>query len=174
LPRSQNRIGHLSTPPSPSTMSRLTHHSQTILDTPRQTRRPASIAELAQHARDDLDIDDRELKFHLRNAEKYRRTGKELVSSGNLEAAFVEFAKAASLVLETLPAHRDYRALLSREQRHNLSLVRAPFARSQFKGCNMFASVAFNAPSVALSKLNVKSPHRNLSSTRSLFILTPE
>jgi hypothetical protein len=92
--------------------------------TPRAYRRPASIAELAHRAQDGLYEDHRDLKYHLRNAEKFRRTAKELLKAGDLEAAFVEYAKAATLVLEKLPTHRDYQTVLTSEQRHNLGLVR--------------------------------------------------
>jgi len=91
--------------------------------TPRPYRRPASIAELAHRAQEGLYDERRDLKHYLRNAEKYRRTAKELLRAGDLEAAFVEFAKAATLVLEKLPTHRDYHNLLNSEQRHNLGLV---------------------------------------------------
>jgi hypothetical protein len=106
-------------------MSSSTTYAQiNVQRTPRATRRPASIAELAQSAKDDNYDERRELKYHLRNAEKYRRTAKELVKVGDLENAFVEFAKAATLVLEKLPVHRDYHAVLTTEQRQNLALVR--------------------------------------------------
>jgi USP8 dimerisation domain len=100
-------------------------HSQgSINRTPRPSRRPASIEELAERAKDDHYDGRRDLKYHLRNADKFRRTAKELVKAGDLEAAFVEFAKAATLVLEKLPYHRDYHSVLTAEQRHNLALVR--------------------------------------------------
>ena len=99
------------------------YHQNQLQRTPRATRRPASIAELAQRAKDDSYDDRRELKYHLRNAEKYRRTAKELVKAGDLETAFVEFAKASTLVLEKIPTHRDYHGMLTSEQRRNLALV---------------------------------------------------
>ena len=91
--------------------------------TPRPYRRPASIEELAARAQNGLYDDRRDLKHHLRTAEKNRRTAKELHKMGDLEAAFVEYAKAATLVLEKLPSHRDYSSL-TKEQQRNLSLVR--------------------------------------------------
>jgi hypothetical protein len=59
----------------------------------------------------------------LRSAERHRKAGKEYAKGGDLEAAFVEFAKAATLVLEKLPTHKDYLTVLTAEQRHNLGLV---------------------------------------------------
>jgi STAM-binding protein len=102
------------------------HPQGSVQRTPRPKRRPASIAELAQRAKDDAYDERREIKQHLRDAEKYRRTAKELVKAGDLETAFVEFAKAATLVLEKLPTHRDYLTTLNKEQRSNLALVSTP------------------------------------------------
>lgn len=91
------------------------------------SRRPATIAELAERALDNLWDESKELKYYLRVAEKYRRDGKDFVQKGDLESAFVEFARAATLVLEKLPSHRDYHTLLNAAQRHNLGLVSIPF-----------------------------------------------
>ncbi|KAJ2929557.1 hypothetical protein H1R20_g7545, partial [Candolleomyces eurysporus] len=85
-------------------------------------RRPATIPELAERALIDLSDDKAKLKDYLRIAEKYRKEGKELIKQGDLEAAFVLLAKAATLVLEKLPKHRDYYSLLNDEQQNNLAL----------------------------------------------------
>jgi STAM-binding protein len=87
-------------------------------------RRPASIAELAEMAMLDLWDDTKDFKHYLRMAEKYRKEGKECAKKGDLEGAFVELARAATLVLEKLPMHRDYNGMLNANQRQNLSLVR--------------------------------------------------
>jgi hypothetical protein len=89
-----------------------------------QSKRPASIAELAERALDNLWDENKDLKHYLRVAEKYRRDGKEFVRTGDLENGFVQFARAATLVLEKLPLHRDYYTLLKPAQRQNLGLVR--------------------------------------------------
>jgi hypothetical protein len=86
-------------------------------------RRPASIAELARRSQEDLYDETKGFRHYLRQAEKYRCTAKELLQEGDLEAAFVDFAKAATLVVEKLPTHRDYFTVLTSEQRHNLGLV---------------------------------------------------
>jgi len=86
-------------------------------------KRPSSIAELAQRATDDKYDDSKDFKFYLRLAEKYRREGKECAKRGDLEGAFVELARAATLVLEKLPLHKDYYVVLNANQRHNLGLV---------------------------------------------------
>ncbi|KAF6745469.1 hypothetical protein DFP72DRAFT_781829, partial [Ephemerocybe angulata] len=83
---------------------------------------PATIPELAERALDNLWDDRSNLKHFLRTAERYRREGKELAKQGDIEAAFVRLAKAATLVLEKLPTHRDYNTLLSVEQQNNLAL----------------------------------------------------
>ena len=88
-----------------------------------QSKRPASIAELAERALDNLWDENKDLKHYLRVAEKYRREGKEFVRTGDLENAFVQFARAATLVLEKLPLHRDYYTVLKPAQRHDLGLV---------------------------------------------------
>ncbi|TFK28275.1 hypothetical protein FA15DRAFT_665497 [Coprinopsis marcescibilis] len=88
----------------------------------RRTRRPASIAELAEKALDTTWDERRELKHYLRIAEKYSKEGKELAKQGDLETAFILLAKAATLVLEKLPTHRNYQKQLNQSQRNNLSL----------------------------------------------------
>lgn len=85
--------------------------------------RPATIQELAELARDDPWDDRTNLKHFLRTAEKYRKEGKELARQGDVEAAFVYLAKAATLVLDKLPTHREYHNLLNSDQQRNLSLV---------------------------------------------------
>lgn len=89
---------------------------------PNPRTRPSSIHELAEEALDNPWDPSKELKAHLRQAEKTRLAGKDFKASGDLESAFVEFARAATLVLEKLPQHRDYNTLLNKQQRHNLSL----------------------------------------------------
>ncbi|KAL1740004.1 hypothetical protein HDZ31DRAFT_68373 [Schizophyllum fasciatum] len=85
-------------------------------------RRPASIGELAERALENLWDDRRELKYYLRLAEKYRKEGKEAAMAGDTESAFVAFARAATLVLDKLPTHRDYKTVLNDKHRHNLGL----------------------------------------------------
>ena len=87
-------------------------------------KRPASIAELAEMAMLDLWDDTKDFKHYLRMAEKYRKEGKDCARKGDLEGAFVALARAATLVLEKLPMHRDYNGMLNANQRQNLSLVR--------------------------------------------------
>ena len=88
------------------------------------SRKPATIAALAERALEDIWDERKELKHFLRIAERSRKEGKEYVKHGDLENAFVSFARAATLVLEKLPTHRDYKKLLSESQRQNLTLVR--------------------------------------------------
>ena len=91
---------------------------------PQASSRPHSIAELAERAKQTLGEDARPFKAWLRIAENARRGAKSLYEQGDLESAFVEYAKAATIVLEKIPAHPDYRVLLSTTQRHNMGLVR--------------------------------------------------
>jgi STAM-binding protein len=79
--------------------------------------------DLAERARGDFWDPSRELKYWLRVAQKYRNEAKDLVARGLLEDAFVAFARAATIVLDRLPTHRDYNQLLTSQQRANLALV---------------------------------------------------
>ncbi|KAI0089456.1 hypothetical protein BDY19DRAFT_942423 [Irpex rosettiformis] len=84
--------------------------------------RPRSIAELAADANEGLWEPSRPLKHWLRTAEKARKTGNSYVEAGDYELAFIEYARAATLVLEKLPTHREYQTLLTANQRANLGL----------------------------------------------------
>ncbi|KAI0922657.1 hypothetical protein AcV5_009571 [Taiwanofungus camphoratus] len=84
--------------------------------------RPLSITELAIIAQENLWDPSKGLKHWLRTAEKARRTGDVLSEDGDYERAFVELARAATIVLEKLPMHRDYTVLLNAEQRNNLAM----------------------------------------------------
>ncbi|KAF5373417.1 hypothetical protein D9615_009472 [Tricholomella constricta] len=84
--------------------------------------KPATIAQLADTALDNLWDETRDLKHYLRTAEKYRKLARQHIMDGDLENAFVMFAKAATLVLEKIPTHRDFTTLLTGAQRHNLTL----------------------------------------------------
>jgi hypothetical protein len=85
--------------------------------------RPHSIAGLAERAKQILGEDPRPFKAWLRISENARRDAKSFQEQGDLESAFVEYAKAAMIVLEKIPAHPDYCVLLSTTQRHNVGLV---------------------------------------------------
>jgi len=88
-----------------------------------QTSRPHSIPELADRAKQILGDDQRPLNAWLRIAERAHRDAKSYQEQGDLESAFVEYAKAATILREKIPTHPDYMVLLSRRQRHNMSLV---------------------------------------------------
>lgn len=85
--------------------------------------RPATIAELAAKAQENLWDPNKPLKHWLRAAEKSRRTAEAYVESGDYERGFIEFARAATIVLEKLPYHREYSTLLNPDQRQNLGMV---------------------------------------------------
>jgi len=67
--------------------------------------------------------DKKDMKYHLRMAEKYSKEGKQFAKEGQLENAFMAYARAATLILERLPYHRDYQKILTPTQRHYMSLV---------------------------------------------------
>ncbi|KAJ7088887.1 hypothetical protein B0H15DRAFT_758000, partial [Mycena belliarum] len=86
--------------------------------------RPATISELAAVAQSDPDASpssNLELKHYLRRAETHRRAGQALAS--DLERAFIEYAQAATLIVEKIPSHRDFASGLTAEQRSNLTAV---------------------------------------------------
>ncbi|KAH9929115.1 uncharacterized protein BXZ73DRAFT_78251 [Epithele typhae] len=107
-------------------MSSAAHPAPTAGSGPSSSRttqyRPATIAELANQAQE-YDFDESlGLKHWLRSAEKARRSAERLVHEQQYEAAFIEYAKAATIVLERLPKHREYGQLLSADQRQNLGM----------------------------------------------------
>jgi STAM-binding protein len=87
------------------------------------TSPPRSITELAEIAKQSLGDDARPFKTWLRIAENARRDAKSFHEQGDVESAFIEYARAATIVLEKIPAHPDYRVVLSTTQRHNMGLV---------------------------------------------------
>ncbi|KAG6844161.1 hypothetical protein H0H87_009369, partial [Tephrocybe sp. NHM501043] len=107
--------------------------------------RPPTITTLATIALSDLWDPSKELKYYLRIAERLRKDANVLYASANstpnsspidreherqrewereekLEQAFVKYARAATLVMERLPEHRDYEKVLTKDQRSNLTL----------------------------------------------------
>ena len=93
---------------------------------PQGTSQPHSIAELAERAKQillALDIAPRPLNYWLQIADYDRRDAKSFQEQGDLESAFVEYTKAATIVLNKIPAHPDYRVALSSTKRHDMDLV---------------------------------------------------
>lgn len=93
--------------------------------------RPATIAELADKSREDLWDPNKHLKHWLRTAELARKSGKQLAESGDYERSFVQLARAATIILEKMPTHKDYHTLLTSNQRNNLVLV-SPLSAAPF------------------------------------------
>jgi hypothetical protein len=89
-----------------------------------QQRRPPRISELSERALDNIYDENKPLKHYLKAAERYRRDAWDYNSKGDLENAFIYFARVATLALEYLPTHREYYTLLTQTQRSNLILVR--------------------------------------------------
>ncbi|EJD01861.1 uncharacterized protein FOMMEDRAFT_20646, partial [Fomitiporia mediterranea MF3/22] len=82
-------------------------------------KRPASIQELAQRAEINWDAS-KDFKFWLKVAERARHAGQDHDLHGDLENAFVEYARAATLILDKIPTHRDYHTRLDQIQRDTL------------------------------------------------------
>lgn len=78
---------------------------------------------MAERARVDWDSS-KTLKFWLKAAQLARNKGKDLVNGEDIEGAFVEYAKAATIALEMIPTHSEYNVSLNISQRSNLDQVR--------------------------------------------------
>ena len=85
--------------------------------------RPSSINELVERAFTNLWDPTKDFKHWLRVAERSRNTGREYADMGDLENAFVEYAKAATLILDKMPSHGEYSKRLNSAQKESLSLV---------------------------------------------------
>lgn len=105
--------------------------------------RPATIVELERFAQADPDAvapSMMDIMYYLGRTEAHRRAGWELASGAgagpthrnprgsldagkDMEEAFVEYARAATLIRETIPGHRDYATVLNVEQRAILAEV---------------------------------------------------
>jgi hypothetical protein len=105
--------------------------------------RPATIAELADKSREDLWDPNRHLKHWLRTAELARKSGKQYADSGDYERSFIQLARAASIILEKMPTHKDYHTLLTSSQRNNLVLVSLYLLLSQQGSISHFRSRRF-------------------------------
>ncbi|KAG0695040.1 hypothetical protein DFH29DRAFT_985061 [Suillus ampliporus] len=86
------------------------------------SRRPSTIAELSERALSNLWDPSKGLKQWLKKADGFRKAGRAYTEAGELEEAFMEYAKSATIILEKLPMHKEYYTLLSPTQRHNLGL----------------------------------------------------
>jgi len=87
------------------------------------SRRPLTVAELSERALYNLWDPSKGLKQWLKKADGYRKAGRAHAEALELEEAFMEYAKSATIILEKLPMHKEYYTLLSPTQRHNLGLV---------------------------------------------------
>ncbi|KAJ7814468.1 hypothetical protein B0H13DRAFT_1508242, partial [Mycena leptocephala] len=84
---------------------------------------PAMISELAAKTSSSNSNANVDLKNLLRRAEGHRWTGGVTDIGLDLERAFIEYARAATLIVETVPGHREYGKGLNAEQRANLKAV---------------------------------------------------
>ncbi|XP_006455066.1 hypothetical protein AGABI2DRAFT_121015 [Agaricus bisporus var. bisporus H97] len=102
--------------------SRQTQNTQAPAQHPRRrTHRPASISELKQKALSvELDLT-QEFKRCLKETEMWRNKGRDYLEKGDLERAFMLFARSATMALDTLPLHPQYMTNLKEHQRQNLS-----------------------------------------------------
>ena len=127
IARTGSKDSNSSGQPSPRRDGRDSHANREKREVwdPRVERknRPATIAELADKSREDLSDTSKHLKHWLRIAELARKSGKQYAENGDYERSFIHLARAATIILEGMPAHKDYKALLTESQRTNLVLV---------------------------------------------------
>jgi len=114
-------------------------------------RRPLTVAELSERALHNLWDPSKGLKQWLKKADGFRKAGRAHAEAGELEEAFMEYAKSATIILEKLPMHKEYYTLLSPTQRHNLGLVSnlvlasylIPFVDPQLRALFIFPKINF-------------------------------
>ncbi|KAG8986260.1 hypothetical protein FRB94_004472 [Tulasnella sp. JGI-2019a] len=82
--------------------------------------RPRTIQELASLATTETYDPSRSLKDSLRAADALRQQGKVAMQNGDLESAFVNTARAVTIIVEKIPKHPDYLKLTS-QQKQNLA-----------------------------------------------------
>lgn len=80
------------------------------------SRRPFSIAELAARSRPTGYDASKSLKDLLRIATAQRDAGDAAKTAGDVEGAFIHYAKASTLMLEELPTHPRFGELTSSQK----------------------------------------------------------
>lgn len=90
---------------------------------PDHNYRPATISELAERSKQNLWDPSKPLKHWLRTAETHKRAAQAAEDNRDLENAFLEYVKAATIVVDKIPSHSEYHTVLNSLQRKNLGLV---------------------------------------------------
>lgn len=78
-----------------------------------QNYRPATISELAERGKQNLWDPSKPLKHWLRTAEAHKRAAQAAEDNRDLENAFLEYAKAATIVVDKIPSHSEYLTVLN-------------------------------------------------------------
>ena len=150
IARTGSRDSALSDQPSPNRDGRdpyANRGGRDVLDARLERKtRPATIAELADKSREDLWDPNKHLKHWLRTAELARKSGKQYAENGDYERSFVQLARAATIILEKMPTHKDYHTLLTANQRSNLVLVSPPLPPARLYPPSHFRSRYFRVP----------------------------
>lgn len=109
--------------------------------------RPRTIQELASLATTETYDPSRSLKDSLRAADALRQQGKLSLQNGDLEAAFVNTARAVTIIVEKIPRHPDYLRLTS-QQKQNLAFVScSTYAQAPLHpDCSDRLSLEFSSP----------------------------
>ncbi|KAH7106868.1 Mov34-domain-containing protein [Auriculariales sp. MPI-PUGE-AT-0066] len=102
-------------------MSSTSTNPSTALTAAGQGRAPRSIAELGKAAQGFPYDGSKSLKEILITTSALKKAGDRHRDEGDLEAAFISYARAATIVLERIPSHVSYQELTS-VHRHNLNL----------------------------------------------------
>ena len=85
---------------------------------------PASIQELADRAeKSGIWETSNDFKVWLKAAERARHAAQDSDQHKEYENAFVEYARAATLILDKVPSHREYYTRLDGAQRNTLVSV---------------------------------------------------
>ena len=116
----------MSSPSRPPPLSAMSSTSTVTTAGQGSSKRPPSIPELAERAEIAWDAS-KDFKFWLKTAERARHLGQRYDSAADYENAFVEYARAATLILDKIPTHRDYHTRLDAAQRETLISVRCSF-----------------------------------------------
>jgi hypothetical protein len=109
------------------------------------TSRPLSYSNFigrTEHQWQSLKDDSRSLKSWLRLAESICWDAKNFDLQADLESAFVEYAKAAIIILEKIPEHPDYWVLVSTKHRNDMDLVSYFYPMAH--GCGSVGRVHFS------------------------------
>lgn len=120
-------------PPSSSTTTAASASSTAVVE----VSRPRTLLDLANDARKEVNWDPTlKITYWIKQADEFRRQATAHQRAGNVERAFVEFAKSTT-ILEKIKGHREYLNAVDEDQRRNLNAVRSPIPTSTLRGLHL-------------------------------------